>query len=108
MTIDFDHLTTGVIEPISDHIIVTDIETELERMSTGGIIIPTESRSDRGIRPRWAYVYAVGPEQLDVEPNTWILIEHGRWTRGVKLSDGKVYRKVNTNDVLLATNEKPY
>lgn len=106
MSIDFDHITIGSLYPILDHVIVSEIEAENERKTKSGIIIPSETGSERGIRPRWAFVHAVGPDQIDVKPNTWVLVDHGRWTRGVKFDDGKVYRKVDPKDILLESSEK--
>ena len=106
MLIDFDHYTSGELEPIADHILVEDIESEEEKIQNG-IIILSDSEVDRGIRPRWAKVYRVGPDQTDVVPGQWILIEHGRWTRGVRLSDGNVYRKVDPEGLMMVSDEKP-
>lgn len=105
MTVDFDYSTTGVISPIRDHILVTDMDSEDEKV-VNGIIIPGETGNDRGIHPRQAFVYAIGPDQEDVKPGEWVLVEHGRWTRGVKLEDGKVYRKIDPSALLLVSSEK--
>ena len=99
MATDFDYSSSGVITPIRDHIIVIDMDDEEEKV-INGIIHLNETGSDRGIHPRQALVCAIGPDQVDVDVGTWILIEHGRWTRGVKLSDGKVYRKVDPDSIL--------
>ena len=106
MSTDFDHCTAGTLEPIADHIIVADIETEHQRVQNG-IIIPSESGDQRGIRSRWARVVAVGPEQKDVQAGQWILVEHGRWTRGAKLDDGNVYRKVDPDGMMLVSDDRP-
>lgn len=99
MTTDFDYSTTGVLTPIRDHVLVTEMDNEDEKV-VNGIIILGETGSDRGIHPRQAYVIAVGPDQTDVKAGEWILVEHGRWTRGVKLDDGNVYRKVDPASIL--------
>ena len=57
-------------------------------MTTGGIIIPDDNGKERGIRPRWAEVYAVGEDITDLEVGQWVLISHGRWSRGVDFNDG--------------------
>lgn len=106
MSMDFDHYTSGVLEPIADHIIVTNIESEDQKI-INGIIIPSERGDNRGVHPRWAQVFSVGNEQQDVEPGQWILIEHGRWTRGVKLSGEDIYRKVDPEGVMIVSDEKP-
>ena len=105
MVTDFDHVTSGVLKPIRDHILVTDMDSEEEKV-VNDIIIPGDTGSDRGIHPRWALVCAVGPDQEDIKPEEWILVEHGRWTRGVKLDDGKVYRKVDPDSVLAVSDER--
>jgi len=105
-SIDYDYITSGRIVPINDHVIVVDMEDEGERV-VNGIIIPAEQGIDRGIRARWAKVYAVGPNQEDVKANEWILVEHGRWTRGIKLDDGKIYRKVDAECIFGVSDETP-
>lgn len=95
------------LTPLNDTVIVTDMKFE-ERISQGGIIIPNDDMKSSGIRPRWAKVYAVGSEQKDIKVGQYILIAHGRWTRGVKIEDAegeKVIRKVDNNDILLVSDE---
>lgn len=106
MASDFDHYTNMDLDPIADHILVDDIEGEDERVQNG-IILPNERGETRGVRPRWACVYLVGPEQTDVEPGQWILVEHGRWTRGVKMGDGRIVRKVDPEGLMVVANERP-
>ena len=72
------------LRPLRENVIVTNLEKG-ERLSANGIIIPDDDGKDTGIRARWAQVYAVGPEQKDVEVGQWILIQHGRWTVGADL-----------------------
>ena len=95
------------IIPLNDGVIVCDMKFE-ERISQGGIIIPNDDMKNSGIRPRWAKVYAVGSEQKDIKVGQYVLIAHGRWTRGVKIEDNegeKVIRKVDNNDILLVSDE---
>ena len=63
-----------------------------------------------GIRPRWAKVYAIGPEQHDVVPDQWILIEHGRWTRGINVEIDDVaftIRRVDADAIMAVSDEQP-
>lgn len=95
--------------PLHDTIIVSDMEFT-ERISNGGIIIMNDDMKSAGIRPRWAKVYAVGPKVKDIEVGQYIMIAHGRWTRGITIDtpEGeKVIRKVDNNDILLISDEKP-
>jgi co-chaperonin GroES (HSP10) len=61
--------------------------TNLERGSrlVHGIIIPDDNGKSEGIRPRWGQVYSVGEDITDITAGQWILIEHGRWTRMLKI-----------------------
>lgn len=94
---------------IGAHIIVCDMAFD-ERITHGGIIIPNDDMKSAGIRPRWARIYAVGPEQKDpeIQIGRWICISHGRWTRGVDIVDEegeKTIRRVDPNDILLISDE---
>ena len=95
------------IRAIRDHIIVTEMNFK-ERFTSTGLYIPSDDMKSTGIRPRWAQVYAIGPEQMDISVGQYILISHGRWTRGIKIDDGtgeKIIRKVDNKDILLISDE---
>lgn len=91
------------VRAIKDHVLIQDMNFK-ERKTKSGIIINTDDGKDHGIRPRWGKVYAIGPLQEDVNVGDWILVEHGRWTRGVELiaPDGVecTIRRVDNKDIL--------
>jgi co-chaperonin GroES (HSP10) len=95
------------LTPVGDTIIVSDMKFDV-RITNGGILLPNDDMKSAGIRPRWGYVYAVGPLQKDVQAGQYILISHGRWTRGIKIDDGtgeRVIRKIDPNDILMVSDE---
>ena len=98
------------ITPTHSNILVTDMEFG-ERVTSGGVILLGDDKEERGIRPRWCRVLAVGPKNKDVKKDEWIYVAHGRWTRGIDLTneDGEsiTIRMVDPKDVLLATNDLP-
>lgn len=98
------------IRAIRDHIIVTEMNFK-ERFTSTGLYIPSDDMKSTGIRPRWAQVYAIGPEQKDIEVGQWVCVAHGRWTRGVKIEEPSgnelTIRRVDNNDVLLVSDEQP-
>lgn len=101
----------GTITAIKDRVFVTDLDSG-DKLSTGGIIIMDDDRTDRGIRDRWARVYLVGPDVDDLKKGDWILIKHGRWTPGVKIDtpeDGeiKVWLIEYPEAVIVAADEDP-
>ena len=79
----------GKIRPLRNKILVKNID-QGERKSKGGIIRPTTDKLEQGaggIRPRWAEVYAVGSEIDWLQPGDVVLMEHGRWTKGIEIED---------------------
>ena len=100
----------GELRAIQDRIIVEELKTG-ETVTKTGNVIPDDDAIERGIRPRWGKVYRTGPLQHDVEPGQWVLVEHGRWTRGLQIRtiDGeeKTVRMVDPEEVLLTSDERP-
>lgn len=99
----------GKLRPLRNTVLVSDMGFE-EQTTASGIVIQSDDGKSHGVKPRWARVWAIGPEQTEVKLGEWIYIEHGRWTRGVKVEeDGKeiVIRRVDTDAILLQAEEKP-
>lgn len=95
------------INPIKDTVLVSDMAFG-ERLTSSGILLLNDDKKSSGIRPRWGKVYAIGPDQKDVSVGQYILVAHGRWTRGVDVQTetGKLtLRKVDNNDILLVSDE---
>lgn len=106
MNFQFAPKKVNSLTALHDNIIVSDMSFDA-RISSGGIILPGDDTKLSGIRPRWAKVYAVGPEQNSVQIGQYVLIAHGRWTRGIKIEDEegeKTIRKVDPNDVLMVSD----
>lgn len=92
---------------IKDQVIVHEMLFDA-RVTTGGIYIPNDNGKSNGIRPRWGKVYAVGPLQTGVKVGDWIMIAHGRWTRGLELEDEsgpQTVRKIDPKDILLVCTD---
>lgn len=95
------------LRPLGNAVIVADMVFD-QRITAGGIVLLDDNGKGTGIRPRWAEVYAVGPDQKDVAVGDWVLVAHGRWTRGIDIEDelGKrTLRRVDPNDILLQSDE---
>ena len=102
-------ITADNLEPIRDFVIVTDMTFD-ERQTSSGIVLLNDNGTGLGIRPRWAQVYAVGPEQTDVRVGEWVCVAHGRWTRGIDIEDNgvkKTIRRIDPDDILLLSDEMP-
>jgi len=99
----------GDIKPLHNNIIVTDMSFETRQLASGIVLLQDDGKTD-GIRPRWAKVYAIGPEQQDVHVGQWVLIEHGRWSRGLKIiKDGEeiTIRRVDPEAIIFVSNDEP-
>lgn len=97
------------LTPLHKNVIVRDMNFEGRTLSSGIVLLSDDGKTD-GIRPRWAQVYAVGPEQTDVQPGQWVLIEHGRWTRGLKVeidSEEFVIRRVDPDCIIGVQDQEP-
>jgi co-chaperonin GroES (HSP10) len=100
----------GTIRPIRDNVLVTDMNFD-GRTLASGIYIPSDDGKTEGVRHRWGRVWAIGPEQKDVEVGQWILLEHGRWTRGITVEDENgndiIVRRADIKAILMVSDEKP-
>jgi co-chaperonin GroES (HSP10) len=102
---------TGTIVPLHDKVFVSDMEFGAQKTASG-LYIPSANGKSTGISPRWGQVWAVGPEQEDVEIGEWILVEHGRWTRTIEVEqdDGSVLevRMVDGDAIMMSADDKPH
>lgn len=100
----------GTLKPIKNRVIVSNMYFG-EQRTNSGLIISNDDGTTRGIYPRWARVHSKGPENTDdYAVGDWVLIEHGRWTRGVKIDEGNgeiELRMVEAESILMASSEKP-
>lgn len=97
------------LHPLRDHIIVTEMNFKGRKLSSGVILLGDDGTSN-GIRPRWCKVYAVGAEQKEISVGQWVLVEHGRWTRGVEVEiDGVelTLRRIDTEAMMMVSDEEP-
>jgi co-chaperonin GroES (HSP10) len=100
----------GTIKPLHDKVLVADMNFG-EQRSSGGIVMLGDDGKDQGIHPRWARVYAVGPEHKEeYNVGDWVLVEHGRWSRGIEVDedgDKLTIRLIDNNCVMLWDKEQP-
>jgi len=97
------------LKAIKDHILVKNMNFG-ERVLNSGIVMLGDDKKTDGIRPRWAQVFATGSEQKDIQVGQWILVEHGRWTRGCKVDingEELVLRRVDADAILLVSDQSP-
>jgi len=96
---------------IGNRVLVSDMYFG-EQKTASGIIIGDDDGKTRGIYPRWGKVFSKGPDNTEpYEQGEWILVEHGRWTRGIKVEtedDGEIeLRMIEPESVLAMSHERP-
>ncbi len=97
------------LRAIKDHVLVRDMYFGERRLGSGIVLLNDDEKTE-GIRPRWGRVCAVGPKQNDVKVGQWVLIEHGRWTRGLKISvkgEEFVVRRADPKCIIFVSDEAP-
>ena len=106
---NINRITFDSLSALNNSVLCTDMEFK-ERKLNSGIILGNDNGTSAGIRPRWGKVYAVGPTHANVKVGQYVLLAHGRWTRGVNVTDAegdKTIRKVDPDDILLVSNVLP-
>ena len=104
----FKSKVIGKLIPIRDHILLTDMEFGERKI--GMFVLPSDDGKSEGVRHRWARVWAVGPEQKDIKVGEWVLLEHGRWTRGITVEENGediIIRRADNKAILLVSDERP-
>lgn len=95
---------------IGDRVLVVNMNFG-EQKTESGLIISSDDGKERGIYPRWGQVYSKGPKNKDpYDKGDWILITHGRWTRGMKCDtdEGEItFRMIDVDGILAYSDERP-
>lgn len=103
-------IVKGTVIPIRDNVLISEMEFGEERTKHGIIIQQLEGKLE-GIKARWGKVWAIGPDQKDVKVGEWVCVDHGRWTRGVRVQsdngDEIIIRRIDNKDILLVADQKP-
>jgi co-chaperonin GroES (HSP10) len=100
----------GKLRPLHDKVIISNMNFGMEKTQSG-ILLHSDNGKSSGIHPRWGKVFAVGPDQQDVSVGQWILLEHGRWSRGheYEAENGEIIdiRLADNNAILCVSDDEP-
>lgn len=98
------------LRPIRNNIVIVDMDFG-EQVTSGGLVLMSDDGKSEGVKSRWGKIYSVGPEQTDVKPGEWILLEHGRWSRGFTVLDDDgmdmTIRRADPNGIIVVSDHKP-
>ena len=105
-----NRIKADAFRPLKNNVFVTDLDRG-PHQTAGGILLPDDNMSERGVHPRWGRVWCVGPDVTDIVPGEWVYIEHARWTNEIELElpDGivRMWRVEWPEAVLLAADRDP-
>jgi co-chaperonin GroES (HSP10) len=102
----------GKLKPLKDKVIVHNMEFG-EQRTRFGLVIPGDDGKVTGVHPRWGQVFAKGPDNDDpYNVGDWVLVEHGRWTRGIDYQEDDKnepikIRMVETKSIMMWSETKP-
>jgi len=100
----------GKPKAIGDRVLVSDMHFG-DQTTASGLIIKSDDGKAHGVYARWGKVFDKGPRNKDpYKVGDWILVEHGRWTRGFKVevdNEELEIRMVETESILAMSDEKP-
>jgi co-chaperonin GroES (HSP10) len=97
------------LAPLKDKVLVRNMNFSGRKLSSGIVLLGDDSTT-AGIRPRWAQVYATGPEQTDIAPGQWVMVEHGRWSRGIDVEiddEHFTLRLVDPKSIMFVSDTEP-
>lgn len=71
------------VRPLKGKVLADDIDRG-DRI-VNGIILTDDNMRERGIRARWVKIHSCGEGVEDIKPGDYVLVEHTRWTVGMKI-----------------------
>lgn len=97
------------IAPIKDKIFGKMIDGFGLKKSSGGVIFNEKDGTEDAIRPRWFEVTHVGPDNIDFKVGEYVLVAHGRWSRGFKVDnfDETKYYMLDLEEIFVKSDEYP-
>lgn len=79
----------------------------LYKKSKSGLLIADKDMDESGIKPRWFKIYSVGDDVDFCTEGDYVLVAHGRWSRGVEIGPNEKIFLLDNEDCLAISNEPP-
>ena len=92
------------IRAFGDRVLATMIDRpDGYKKTSSGLLLNDKDGDVNAIRPRWFQVKSVGERVDFVAEGQYVLVAHGRWSKGMELGDEKIY--LLDNEEILGTSE---
>ena len=100
------------LTPLKDNVIAKMIELPgAMRKSKGGVLLTEGQQSEDFVRARWFVVAHVGPKQKEISVGQYVLVSHGRWSRGLDLDGTHIEEDklflLDNNELLMVSDDYP-
>ena len=79
----------------------------LYKKSKSGLLIADKDMDESGIKPRWFKIYSVGDDVDFCTEGDYVLVAHGRWSRGVEIGPDEKVWLLDNKDCLAISDEPP-
>lgn len=96
------------VKATAGKILATMIDSygDLKR-SAGGIILKDDDATETSIRARWFQIYSVGDDIDWIKEGDYVMVDHGRWSNGLKINDDLKLHLLDNKDCLAMTDSDP-
>ena len=78
-----------------------------ETTTAGGIILISKDGTESAVRPRWFKIYSVGDDIDWIKEGQYVLVDHGRWSNGMKVTEDLRIYLLDNKDCLMVSDENP-
>jgi hypothetical protein len=94
---------------VKDKVIGVLIEDFGLKKTASGLYLNDKDGSHESIKPRWFQVTHVGPDNKDFQVDDYVLVAHGRWSRGFTLDDETKtkYYHLDIEEILMISDKNP-
>lgn len=94
------------ITPMPNKILATNVKRGERKI--GRFVIMDDDKKTQGIRARWFQVWKIGSSiNEDFKEGEWILVEHGRWSREVKIDEDTSIWSIDIDSILCVSSSEP-
>lgn len=92
------------VRAFGDRVLATMIDKpDGYKKTHGGILLNDKDGDVSGIRPRWFKISSIGEKVDFVNEGQYVLVAHGRWSKGIDVDGEKLY--LLDNEEILGTSE---
>jgi len=96
------------VKAMRNKILAEMIDDPGEEITTaGGIILLSKDGTEEAVRPRWFKVYSLGEDIDWLTEGAYVLVDHGRWSNGIKVDEELKIYLLDNKDCLMVSEENP-